>query len=275
MSYSSPHAVIMLNVTKQYAAPGYPSWPRPARLSSRGTGPLNRAAQATKALDNLSLSISEGEIFGIYGPQGSGKSTLVRLLAGLVTPDSGEIHIFGCDVVRRRAQAQRQVNRVSASASFFKQLSAAENLLNAARLYGISTAEAQSRVLDVLRRLGLDEFSIRQALETTSRSVQQKVSIACALIARPRLLLLDEPMIGLDSSTRREVQRVIREQRDEFGMTVVFTTQDITLASDLSERLAVLDNGRLVSLDGGATTHSSGEADLVSATTRQKAEVIL
>jgi ABC-2 type transport system ATP-binding protein len=184
----------------------------------------------------------------VLGPNGSGKSTLIRLIATLLLPDSGTIQVFGQDVVRQPMQVQRQINRVSVEASFFKKLSPMENLLYGARLYGLEGGETRRRVVEILTRLGLEKRVIYQPMEEMSRGMQQKVAIARALLSQPRLLLLDEPTTGLDPRSKREVQAVIREPIRKWHQPLL-TTHDMLEADGLCDRIAIIDGGKIVALD--------------------------
>jgi ABC-2 type transport system ATP-binding protein len=124
-----------------------------------------------------------------------------------------------------------------------------ENLLYGARLYGMEGGETRKRVLEILTRLGLEKRSIYSPMEEMSRGMQQKVAIARALLSRPRLLLLDEPTTGLDPRSKREVQAVIRELNRESGTTILLTTHDMLEADQLCDRIAIIDNGKIVALD--------------------------
>ncbi len=201
------------------------------------------------AVNHVTFQVPRGEIFGILGPNGSGKSTLVRLIATLLLPDSGQITVFGHDVVREEMAVRRLINRVSVEASFFKKLSAMENLLYGARLYGLDGRQARQRSLEILTRLGLKEDEIFQPMEEMSRGMQQKVAIARAFLTQPILLLLDEPTTGLDPRSKREVQAFVRELRDTHDATVLLTTHDMQEADVLCDRVAIIDDGRIVALD--------------------------
>lgn len=200
------------------------------------------------AVNHVTFQVHEGEIFGVLGPNGGGKSTLIRLISTLLLPDAGTIRVFGYDVVRQPMQVQRLINRVSVEASFFKKLSPMENLIYGARLYGMGGRETKLKVLEILHRLGLDDRAIYNPMEEMSRGMQQKVAIARALLSKPRLLLLDEPTTGLDPRSKREVQAVVEEMRDG-GTTIVLTTHDMTEAQNLCDRIAIMDQGRVVALD--------------------------
>lgn len=215
------------------------------------------------AVNHVSFQVERGEIFGILGPNGSGKSTLVRLIATLLLPDSGQITVFGHDVVQEEMAVRRLINRVSVEASFFKKLSAMENLLYGARLYGLDGRQARQRSLEILTRLGLKEEAIFQPMEEMSRGMQQKVAIARAFLTQPILLLLDEPTTGLDPRSKREVQAFVRELRDTHDATVLLTTHDMQEADVLCDRVAIIDDGRIVALDTpaalkGRAAHANG-----------------
>jgi ABC-2 type transport system ATP-binding protein len=201
------------------------------------------------AVNHVSLSVREGEIFGVLGPNGSGKSTLVRLIATLLLPDEGMVTVLGHDVVQEPMQVQRLINRVSVEASFFKKLSPMENLLYGARLYGLGAKETKEAILSILKRLGIPDRSLHQPVEEMSRGMQQKVAVARALLTRPAILLLDEPTTGLDPRSKREVQSVIRELREEEGTTMLLTTHDMVEAETLCDRIAIMDLGKVVALD--------------------------
>jgi ABC-2 type transport system ATP-binding protein len=236
-------AIIVHDVYKKFGKPDGSIWKQVFRPNSNGQKPI------VVAVDNVSFKVKEGEIFGVLGPNGSGKSTLIRLIATLLLPDRGDIQVFGHDVVNEPMEVQRLINRVSVEASFFKKLSPMENLLYGARLYGMSGREIRPRVEEILFRLGLEKRSIYKPMDEMSRGMQQKVAIARALLSRPRLLLMDEPTTGLDPRSKREVQEVIRELNQDSGTTILLTTHDMLEADQLCDRIAIIDNGKIVALD--------------------------
>jgi ABC-2 type transport system ATP-binding protein len=201
------------------------------------------------AVNRVSFEVAEGEIFGVLGPNGGGKSTLIRLLCTLLIPDGGRVEIMGHDVVRESMAVRRLINRVSVDASFFKKLSSEENLIYGARLYGMDDHDTRKHLVEILTRLGLDERARRSPMEELSRGMQQKVAIARALLSNPRVLLLDEPTTGLDPRSKREVQAVVRELREKSGTTILLTTHDMVEADTLCDRIAIMDKGRIVALD--------------------------
>ncbi|MBH8598816.1 ABC transporter ATP-binding protein [Thermoactinomyces sp. CICC 10521] len=202
-----------------------------------------------KAVHQISFQIRRNEVFGLLGPNGSGKSTLIRLLSTLLFPDRGQLTIFGHDVVRDQRQVRRFINRVSVEASFFKKLSAIENLRYAARIYGLNTSEGERKALSILRRLGMNEDKAQTSLENLSRGMQQKVAIARALMTSPTLLLLDEPTTGLDPKSKRDVQEYVEEVMETHDATIILTTHDMDEAERLCDRIAIIDHGKIVAMD--------------------------
>jgi len=215
--------------------------------------PLRRAKrEEVIALEGISLTVKRGEVFGVLGPNGSGKSTLIRLVSTLLLPDSGTIHVFGHDVAKDPFAVKRLINRVSVDAAFFKKFSPLENLMYAARLYGLPQKEAGPKMRSIMSRLGLKESTFAQPMEHMSRGMQQKVAVARGFLTSPILLLLDEPTTGLDPHSKRDVQAFVREIRETHDATVLLTTHDMEEADRLCDRIAILDEGRIVALDGPA-----------------------
>ncbi len=204
--------------------------------------------RAVMAVDNVTLTVARREIVGILGSNGSGKSTLIRILSTLLLPDTGYVTIFGYDVVKDAHIVQRLINRVSVEASFFKKLSPMENLIYAARLYNMPGPEARKRIKEILTRLGIKEDRIKAPLENMSRGMQQKVAIARAFLTSPIVLLLDEPTTGLDPRSKIDVQNFVNELRDVHDATILITTHDMDEAEALCDRVAIIDQGRIVAL---------------------------
>ncbi|SMB95167.1 ABC transporter ATP-binding protein [Deinococcus hopiensis] len=200
----------------------------------------------SRAVDDVTFQVRRAEIYGVLGPNGSGKSTLIRAMSTLLIPDSGEVTVFGLDVVRDEAQVRRLLNRVSVDAAFYKKLSPRENLLYSAQLYGLSPEVAEERALETLKRLGLKEKAFYEPLEEMSRGMQQKVAIARAFLTSPVVVLLDEPTTGLDPKSRRDVQEFVLELRDVHQATIILTTHDMPEAERLCDRIAFISGGRFV-----------------------------
>lgn len=224
------------------------------RLGFRhGTGPEGGAVGAPRrtekrVVDCVTLHARRGEALGILGPNGCGKSTLVRMISTLLIPDEGSIQVFGMDVTEHPMAVKRVINRVSVDAAFFKKLSAMENLLYTARLYAIDPAVALGKAKEILALLGFDKENLDNSMEQLSRGQQQKVAIARAFLTSPTLVLLDEPTTGLDPKSKKEVAEYINRLRTEQDITLVITTHDMAEAELLCDRIAILNRGKLVAL---------------------------
>ncbi len=208
-----------------------------------------RRKEEVIALREIDLRVERGEVFGVLGPNGSGKSTLIRLVSTLLLPDSGALRVFGHDVEHDSFAVKRMINRVSVDAAFFKKFSPIENLMYAARLYGLDAGEAKVKMRQIMKRLGLKEESFNNPMEQMSRGMQQKVAVARGFLTSPILLLLDEPTTGLDPHSKRDVQAFVREIRETHDATVLLTTHDMNEADKLCDRIAIIDEGRIVALD--------------------------
>ncbi|HVM30947.1 MAG TPA: ABC transporter ATP-binding protein [Candidatus Limnocylindrales bacterium] len=205
-----------------------------------------RKRKTVIAVNDVSLRMERGEIYGLLGANGSGKSTFIRLVSTLLSVEEGRVEVFGHDIARDEMAVKRLINRVSVDAAFFKKLSPAENLMYAARLYGVDARYARSEMVRILNRLGISSTRINRPLEQMSRGMQQKVSIARAFLTSPVLLLLDEPTTGLDPRSKLEVQEFVEEIRDQHDATIVLTTHDLEEAERLCSRIGLLNEGRLV-----------------------------
>jgi ABC-2 type transport system ATP-binding protein len=251
------NAIVVENVYKKFGRSNAPLWKRLFQKEARdvqanpGTEEREQVHghRLIVAVDHVSFSVKEREIFGVLGPNGGGKSTLIRLISTLMIPDQGKITVLGFDVVKNPMKVQQLINRVSVEASFFKKLSPLENLMYGARLYGMDSRQTRKRIFEILGRLGLDKRTITSPMEEMSRGMQQKVAIARALLSQPQLLLLDEPTTGLDPRSKRDVQAVVREMRENDGTTILLTTHDMAEAENLCDRIAIMSSGRVIALD--------------------------
>jgi ABC-2 type transport system ATP-binding protein len=210
---------------------------------------VGRKRRPVVAIADVSIRLERGGTVGILGANGSGKSTLIRLVSGLLTLDEGRVEVFGHDITREEMAVKRLINRVSVDAAFFKKLSPMENLIFAARLYGLDPRRAREDAVTISERLGIARKRLGRPVEQMSRGMQQKVAIARALLTSPALLLLDEPTTGLDPRSKLDVQTFIEEIRETHDASIVLTTHDLDEADRLCERLAVLNDGRVVAQD--------------------------
>ncbi len=198
------------------------------------------------AIDDVSFSVAQGETYGLLGPNGSGKSSLIRVLSTLLTADTGYVEMLGFTLPEQADEVRRIIGRVSVDAAFYKKLSARENLLYTALLYGQNAREAERRVMEILEQLGMENAKFSTPLEEMSRGMQQKISIARALMINPPLLLLDEPTTGLDPKSRRDVQSFLEDLQRREGTTILLTTHDMAEAERLCKRIGFLAHGKLV-----------------------------
>lgn len=240
------HGLSVRGVTKDFHRTKRTHQAENPRFYQRLPQLFKREKETLRAVNNISLEVGIGEIYGILGANGSGKSTLIRCISTLLLPDAGSIHVFGDDVVTESLKVRQVMNRVSVEASFFKRLSSAENLIYAARLYGISAESAERKAREILERLGFNAQRMNEEMENLSRGMQQKVAIARALLTSPMLLLLDEPTTGLDPKSKRDVQAFIEDIRSERNAVIVLTTHDMAEAERLCDRIAIIDKGRFI-----------------------------
>jgi ABC-2 type transport system ATP-binding protein len=213
-----------------------------------GGGRLRKKRRKVAALRDVTFTIERGECVAILGQNGSGKSTLVRLLSTLLLHDGGTARVFGHDVFGESRAVRRLVNRVSVEASFFKKMSATENLAYAARFYGMTTRETGPKIPAILEKVGFPADRSSESMENLSRGMQQKVALARALLTSPVLLLLDEPTTGLDPRSKLEVQGFIKEIRHSHDATVLLCTHDLAEAETLADRVGILHRGELIAL---------------------------
>jgi len=205
-----------------------------------------RGGGARLVVDAVSFEVRRGEIFGVIGANGSGKSTLVRMVSTLLLPDGGEVRVFGYDVTKQTMEVRTLINRVSADPSFFRNMSAYENLLFFGRVYGLSISEIRKRTPVILGRLGLEWPRALEPMSNLSRGQQQKVAVARAFLTSPVLMLLDEPTTGLDPRSKRDVQAFIRDVQSSHDATILLTTHDMDEAELLCDRIGFLSAGKIL-----------------------------
>ena len=198
------------------------------------------------ALKGVSFEVGTGESYALLGPNGSGKSTLIRILSTLLLPDEGAVEIHHLRLPEDERRIREVVGRVSVDAAFYKKLSAKENLLYSAFMYGYHKQAAETRALEILDQLGFPARRFNDPLEEMSRGMQQKIAITRALLVNPPVLLLGEPTTGLDPRSKRDVQVFLERLREAHGTTILLTSHDMAEAERLCERIGLLADGRLV-----------------------------
>jgi len=202
----------------------------------------------TLAVDHVSFTVFEGEIFGFLGPNGAGKSTTIALLTTLLSPTSGSATINGIDITRHAYQARLELGFVSQDLAVEDALTGYDNLRMQAGFYHLSRTEARERIAEVLKMVDLTARA-KDKVETYSGGMRKRLDIACGLIHRPRILFLDEPTLGLDIQTRREIWKYVNTLRVENKMTIFLTTHYMDEADSLCDRIAIIDRGVIKTLD--------------------------
>lgn len=198
-----------------------------------------------KAVDSVSLSLSPGEVFGFLGPNGAGKTTTVKLLNGMLTPSSGSCTVFGLDPSQNPEQVHSLSGVVTEHAQMYDTLTGLENLAFFGNLYGLSPAESRERGAALLEQLELSGAK-GQKLAAYSTGMRQRLSLARALIHRPKILFLDEPTSGLDPESAQNVHQMIRRLAGENGITVFLCTHQLRYAQEICTRYGLMDEGRLL-----------------------------
>ena len=208
---------------------------------------LTRRFGTVTAVDDLSLTVDAGEIFGFLGPNGAGKTTTIRLMTGVLTPDEGTVRIAGIDMRTDPLLAKRCMGIIPENSAVYSDLSALQNLSLAGKLYGLPAIDRNIRARSLLADLGLADRA-DEKVRTFSKGMKQRVSIGCAIIHEPAVLFLDEPTSGLDVQSRRLVIEMIRRMHDR-GSTIFLTTHNIEEANALCTRIGIINQGILVATD--------------------------
>ena len=232
---------------------------------------LTHVYDQLKALDDLSLSVEEGEIFGFLGPNGSGKTTLFRILATLIPPPAGHVKILGVDPAARRDFVRARLGVVFQSPSLDKQLTARENLQHQGHLYGLRGVALRERVDRALAAIGLGDRAAER-VERFSGGMRRRVEVAKGLLHHPRVLLLDEPSTGLDPAARIDLWRHLRQINRDEGVTILVTTH-LMEEADKCSRLAVMARGRMLACDAPAVLKEQIGGDVITLTTQRPAEL--
>lgn len=196
------------------------------------------------AVDNVSLTIREGEFFGFLGPNGAGKSTTIRMLCGLLRPDAGQVRIAGCDLAAQPIEVKRRIGVLPEETNLYERLTGEEFLLFAGRMYGLSSAELRARTASLLDLMELTDVRHKLIVDY-SMGMKKKVALAASLIHRPRVLFLDEPFNGIDPISVRAIRNVMRHLI-EHGTTIFISSHVMEVVERLCTRLAVIHQGRIV-----------------------------
>ena len=208
---------------------------------------LTKRFGAIIAVNDISFNVPQGELFGFLGPNGAGKTTTIRMLTGILTPDSGEISIGGIDIQKHQITAKMQMGIIPEMSNVYTDLTAKQNVLLAGRFYGMHRKAAEERTDQLLEQFQLSDRR-DDRVEGFSKGMKQRVLIASALVHTPQVLFLDEPTSGLDVHSQRLIRGIIQEM-NQAGTTVFLTTHNIEEANALCDRVAIINRGELAAID--------------------------
>lgn len=236
---------------------------------------LTKCYGSLKAVDNLNLSISKGEIFGLLGPNGAGKTTTILMMLGLTEPTSGTATVCGYNATTNPIAVKKKVGYMPDSVGFYDNMSALDNLVYIGRLNGIPEAEVTDRALDMLDIIGLGG-SAHKKTATFSRGMKQRLGLAEVLLKRPEVIILDEPTLGIDPSGVKEFLTLIHRLSREQGLTVLLSSHHLNQVQQVCDRVGIFAGGRLQaegSMDKLSRTLTTSEGYMVSITVREKLPV--
>lgn len=226
-----------------------------ARRFKRGNG------EFTDAVKGISFSIDEGEIFSLLGPNGAGKSTTISMISGLIEPTRGDALIGGHSIIKEPLKAKTLLGIVPQEIALYPKLSARQNLDFFGRMYGMSGRALAGRIDEVLDIIDLTDRQ-RDLIETFSGGMKRRVNIGAGLLHKPKLVYMDEPTVGVDPQSRRRILDTVFRLRDEYGMTVLYTTHQMEEAQELSDRVGIIDHGEIIALGTvGELIQKVGEED--------------
>ena len=216
-----------------------------------------------EAVKQINLDIYKGEIFSLLGPNGAGKTTTISMMSGLIAPTSGDAFIGGHSITREPMAAKRLMGFIPQEVALYPELSARRNLLFFGQMYGMHGSALNKRVDEVLEFIDLTDRQ-KDKIDTFSGGMKRRVNIGVGLLHRPELLFMDEPTVGIDPQNRRRVLDTVKQLRDEYGMTILYTTHMMEEAQELSDRVGIIDHGELIALGTqGELTQQVREEDQI------------
>jgi len=216
-----------------------------------------------RAVDNVNLSVQPGEIFGLLGPNGAGKTTIIKMIVTLAHYTSGKLRVFGIDASKSPETVRDMLGYVPQSISVDTDLTGYENLLIFSKLSYVDKKERSGRIKDALEYMGLTDRA-KDLVKHYSGGMMRRLEIAQALVNRPKILLLDEPSIGLDPASKMHVWESIKQLKEKFGTTIVITTHDMSEADELCDRIAIMSDGKIAALGSPIELKKSVGGDIVT-----------
>lgn len=207
----------------------------------------NANGELIEAVKGVNLTIAQGEIFSLLGPNGAGKTTTISMISGLLPPTAGDAFIGGHSITKEPLAAKRLMGFVPQEIALYPELSARQNLAFFGKLYGMTGKTLQQRVDEVLDFIDLRERQ-HDRVETFSGGMKRRVNIGVGLLHKPQLVYMDEPTVGIDPQSRRRILDTVKQLRDDYGMTVLYTTHLMEEAQELSDRVAIIDHGEIIAL---------------------------
>ena len=226
------------------------------------TRQLTKAYGSFKAVDELSITVENGEIFGLLGPNGAGKTTVISMLSTILKPTSGTGIVNGFDIVKEANKVRKSIGIVFQEPSIDDRLTGRENLYMHANLYGVPASEQKERINRILKLIELEDRA-DDLLRTYSGGMRRRLELGRGLIHYPKVLFLDEPTVGLDPQTRDHIWKYIKDLKEAHDITVVLTTHYMDEADRLSDRIAIMDHGRIVILDSPQKLKETLEGDVI------------
>ncbi|MBO3840539.1 MAG: ATP-binding cassette domain-containing protein [Thermoproteota archaeon] len=224
------------------------------------------------AVDHVSFSVREGEIFGFLGPNGAGKTTTINMLITVLKPTEGSASILGYDIVKQANNVRKVIGVVPQEYTADEDLTGYENIMLCADLYGIPREVARKRVLELLELVELANFKDRK-VETYSGGMRRRLELACGLVNRPRVLFLDEPTLGLDVQTRAATWDYIKRLKEEYEMTIFMTTHYLEEADALCNRIAIIDHGKIIVTGSPEELKNALGGDIITISIKEDADV--
>jgi ABC-2 type transport system ATP-binding protein len=226
------------------------------------TNQLTRSFNGLTAVDKLDITVESGEIFGLLGPNGAGKTTTISMLCTMLKPTSGSAKVNGFDIVKEANQVRKSIGIVFQDPSIDDRLTGRENLYMHANLYGVPASEQKTRIDKILKLVELDDRA-NDLMRTYSGGMRRRLELGRGLIHYPKVLFLDEPTVGLDPQTRDHIWTYIKELKKTHDITIVLTTHYMDEADRLSDRIGIMDHGKIIALDSPAKLKETLEGDVI------------